>query len=150
MLGSAHDARDLAPGHAGAGMASLRSPRPGAGVHTDLASHLAVPGSYQDLVGADRSAPAASGVSQLFDDAEAPFGAGVEVPCYRPPPDQIRGELPGRPEAAALGRSRLRALPLAASRTFAGGIRARNGQRSHRPNPRVNYAIHAPAVRIQK
>ncbi len=68
--------------------------------------------------------PLPSGVGQHFDDPEAPFVPGLEVPWLHPFPDQLLGVPPADPEAVAVERSRLRLAFVAALQLLSAKQRA--------------------------
>ncbi|HTW97563.1 MAG TPA: RNA polymerase subunit sigma-70 [Acidimicrobiales bacterium] len=123
MLGSVHDAQDLvqetmarawrAYGRFDPGLASMRT----------WLYRIATNACLSALETRARR-PLPSGVGQPFDDPEAPFVPGLEVPWLQPFPDQVLGARPADPESVAVERSRLRLALVAALQLLSAKQRA--------------------------
>jgi RNA polymerase sigma-70 factor (ECF subfamily) len=68
--------------------------------------------------------PLPSGVGQPFDDPEAPFVPGLDVPWLQPFPDRLLGAPPPGPEAVAVERAGLRLAFVAALQLLSAKQRA--------------------------
>ncbi len=113
MLGSVQEAQDLvqetmlrawrAYGRYDPGLASMRT----------WLYRIATNGCLSPLEGRSRR-PLPSGVGQRFDDPDAAFVAGFEVPWLQPIPDRLLGGAPDDPAVLAAERSGLRLAGVAA------------------------------------
>jgi RNA polymerase sigma-70 factor (ECF subfamily) len=107
MLGSVQDAQDLVQ------ETMLRAWRAYDRYEPDLASmrtwlyRIATNACLNALEGRSRR-PLPSGVGQRFDDPDAAFVAGFEVPWLQPLPDRLLGDVPDDPSVLAAERSGLR------------------------------------------
>ncbi len=84
---------------------------------------IATNACLNELKGRSRR-PLPSGVGQPFDDPDAAFVPGLEVPWLQPFPDRLFGALPAEPEALAVERSRLRLAFVAALQLLSAKQRA--------------------------
>ena len=113
MLGSVHEAQDLVQ------ETMLRAWRAYDRYDPDVASmrtwlyRIATNACLNALEGRQRR-PLPSGVGQAFDDPEAAFVPGLEVPWLQPLPDHLLGGAGGDPAALAAERSGLRLAVVAA------------------------------------
>ena len=113
MLGSVHEAEDLVQ------ETMLRAWRAYERYDPDLASmrtwlyRIATNACLNALEGRARR-PLPSGVGQPFDDPDAAFVPGFEVPWLQPIPDRLLGDPPDDPAVLAAERSGLRLAVVAA------------------------------------
>jgi len=113
MLGSVQEAEDLVQ------ETMLRAWRAYDGYNPDLASmrtwlyRIATNACINALEGRSRR-PLPSGVGQRFDDPNAAFVPGFEVPWLQPIPDRLLGDAPDDPAVLAAERSGLRLAVVAA------------------------------------
>lgn len=123
MLGSVHDAQDLVQ------ETMLRAWRGYGRYDPALASvrtwlyRIATNACLNTLEGRARR-PLPSGVGQPFEDPEAAFVPGFEVPWLQPLPDRLLGELPADPETVAVERSHVRLALVAALQLLSARQRA--------------------------
>jgi RNA polymerase sigma-70 factor (ECF subfamily) len=123
MLGSVSDAQDLVQ------ETMTRAWRAYNRFDPDLASmrtwlyRIATNACLNALDGRARR-PLPSGVGQPFDDPDAPFVPGTEVPWLQPFPDRVLGTFPADPEAMALERGQLRLAFVAALQLLSAKQRA--------------------------
>ncbi|MGH9072523.1 MAG: sigma-70 family RNA polymerase sigma factor [Acidimicrobiales bacterium] len=123
MLGSVQEAQDLVQ------ETMLRAWRSWERYDSDVASvrtwlyRIATNACLNALEGRARR-PLPSGVGQRFDDPDAAFVPGLEVPWLQPVPDRLLGRTPKDPAAAAAERSGLRLAVLAAMQLLSAKQRA--------------------------
>jgi RNA polymerase sigma-70 factor (ECF subfamily) len=113
MLGSADDAQDVVQeAMTRAWRAWDRYDEQRASVRTWL--HRITTNACLDALASRRRRPLPSDVGPLFDDPEAPFSPGADVPWLQPLPDAVLGPPPADPAEVAVERSRLRLAVVAA------------------------------------
>jgi RNA polymerase sigma-70 factor (ECF subfamily) len=123
MLGSVHEAEDLVQ------ETMLRAWRAYDRYDPDLASmrtwlyRIATNACLNHLEGRSRR-PLPSGVGQRFDDPDAAFVPGFEVPWLQPIPDRLLEGAPDDPAVLAAERSRLRLAVVAALQLLSAKQRA--------------------------
>lgn len=123
MLGSVHEAQDLVQ------ETMLRAWRSSERYDPDVASlrtwlyRIATNACLNSLEGRARR-PLPSGVGQVFEDPDAPFVPGFEVPWLQPIPDRLLGVVPEDPAVVAAERSGLRLAVVAALQLLSAKQRA--------------------------
>jgi RNA polymerase sigma-70 factor (ECF subfamily) len=123
MMGSVHEAQDLVQETMTRAWRSFDRFDPQRASMRTWLYRIATNACLSALEGRSRR-PLPSGAGQVFDDPDAPFVPGVDVPWLQPFPDRILGTPPAAPEAEAVERSRLRLALVAALQVLSAKQRA--------------------------